>query len=210
MIDDISITMSNIVAGTLRITNNVSQASFVISGPLNLNAQGNSFITTNAPPGEYRVTFSPIPYYETPSPQTNWVVGLETTVFAGNYGILDTNNNAIADSWEQQYFGSISPLLTEFTDTDLDGMTDSAEFLAGTNPTNSASLLRFFTPAVQNKGAVRLEWPSVPGRSYRITGSSDLINWQPAADWVRAKGSVLSHTTTLTNGTRFLRLEVQP
>ena len=110
----------------------------------------NASIATNAPPGEYRVTFLPVPYYETPASQTNSVVGLGTTVFSGQYAIVDVNNNGMADNWEEQYFGNVSPTRTEFTDTDLDGLTDNEEFMAGTSPTNSASILRFFTPAVQN------------------------------------------------------------
>lgn len=210
LIDDISITMSNVPAGTLLITNNLSQAMFTIAGPLSLTAAGNVFLSTNAPPGEYRVTFAPVPYYVTPAPQTNTLVAPGTTVFSAHYSIVDTNNNGMADAWEEQFFGSASPSRTEFTDTDQDGMTDFAEFQAGTMPTNSASHLRFFTPAVQNTGVVRLDWPTVPGRSYRLSGSSDLSTWQVESDWTRAKGTVSSYTTTLTNGTRFLRLEVQP
>jgi hypothetical protein len=43
-----------------------------------------------------------------------------------------------------------------------------------------------------------------------VAGSADLITWQVESDWARAKGTVLSHTTSFTNGTRFLRVEFQP
>ena len=210
LVDDVAITTTAITPGTLLVTNNLSQATFTIAGPVNVSGQGNSFVMTNALPGEYRVTFGSVPYYNTPPPQTNSVVALSTTVFTGSYTIIDTNDNGMADNWERQYFGGAAPTRTEFTDTDGDGMTDNAEFLAGTNPTNSTSNLRFLTPVVQNTGAVRFDWPSVPGRSYRLTGSDDLITWNPIGGWVRANSGVLSFTTTLTNGTRFLRLEVRP
>ena len=38
----------------------------------------------------------------------------------------------------------------------------------------------------------------------------DLVSWEPLGEWVRAKGALLSYSTTLTNGTKFLRLEVRP
>jgi len=211
VIDDISVTMSNVVAGTLRVTNNLSQASFVISGPLNLAAQGNLFVTTNAPPGDYTVTWQTNAHYQTLAPQNGTVTALATTTFTGTYTMIDTNNNGMADSWERTYFGSASAGRTEFTDTDGDGMTDSNEFLAGTNPTNALSYFRFLTPAVQNTGAVRFDWPSVPGRSYRISSAGpSLLDWAPATDWMRANGTVLSFTTNVTDGTRFYRLEVRP
>ena len=210
LIDDVSVTISNIPAGTLRVTNNLSQATFTIAGPLNITAQGNSFVTTNAPPGSYTVTWGPVADWNTPPAQTSDVVALGTTMFTGNYTIIDTNNNGMADSWERTYFGSASAGRTEFTDTDADGVTDYAEFFAGTNPTNSASHLQFFIPAVQNTGAVRFDWPSVPGRSYRLSGSGNLTSWNPVTDWMRANGTVLSFTTNVTSGTLFYRLEARP
>jgi hypothetical protein len=210
VIDDISVTTSNVVAGTLRVTNYLSQASFSITGPINLTGQGNSFVTTNAPPGTYTVTWGAVADWNTPAARTSNVVALGATVFSGQYTITDTNNNGIADSWERTYFGSASANHSALIDTDKDGRTDYEEFLAGTNPTNSASVLRFLVPAVQNTGAVRFDWPAVPGRSYRVTASADLAQWNNVTDWTRANGTVLSFTTSLTNGTHFYRVEVRP
>jgi hypothetical protein len=210
-IDDISITMSNTAAGTLRITNNLSQATFTISGPVNASAQGNLFVMTNAPLGPYTVTWNAVPNWQTPTPQSNSVVALATTTFTGNYTMVDVNNNGMADSWEQAWFGNVSTNRTAFTDTDNDGMTDRAEFLAGTIPTNGVSVLHFLNPVVHNTDAVRLDWPTVPGRSYRITSAGpSMTNWAVATDWMRANGDILSFTTNVTAGTRFYRLEVRP
>jgi hypothetical protein len=210
VIDDISVTTSNVTAGTLRVTNNLSQAAFSITGPVNINGQGNFFMTTNAPPGDYTVTWGSVPYWNTPAPQNSSVTALATTTITGTYTITDTNGNGMADAWEQTYFGSVSPARTQLTDTDADGISDYAEFLAGTNPTNATSVLHFLTPVVQNTGAVRFDWPAVPGRSYRITSSSDLNAWSNTTDWMRANGAVMSFTTNVMQGTRFYRLELQP
>ena len=211
VIDDISVTVSNSVAGTLRVTNNLSQATFNIAGPVTLTGQGTSLILTNAPPGQYIVSFGSVPYWNSPVAKTNSVVALGTTYFKGDYSLTDTNGNGIADSWERDYFGSAPASHPGTTDTDHDGMTDLAEFLAGTNPTNAASVLRFLHPVVQNTGAVRFDWPTVPERSYRLTASDNsLTNWVPATDWTRANGTILSFTTNVLNGTRFYRVEVKP
>ena len=193
------------------MTNNLSQATFNIVGPVTLSGEGASLILTNAPPGQYIVTWGAVPYWNSPVTKTNSVVALGTSYFKGDYSLTDTNGNGIADSWERAYFGSASVSHPGTTDTDHDGMTDLAEFIAGTNPTNAASVLHFFHPVVQNTGAVRLDWPAVPGRSYRLTTSgSSLTDWVPATDWTRANGTVLSFTTNVLNGTRFYRLEVKP
>src|SRR6185503_120391 len=165
--------------------------------PLTITGQGNFFVTTNAPPGSYTVTWGTVADWNTPAPQMSNVVALGTTTFAGNYTITDTNNNGMADSWERNYFGSASAGHTALIDTDHDGVTDYAEFLAGTNPTNAASVVHFLTPVVQNTDAIRFDWPAVPGRSYRMTSSTTLTNWVPAGDWVRANGNILSFTTNV-------------
>lgn len=213
LVDDVTVTVSTITPGTLRVTNNLSQAAFTVanaSGTVTIAGQGTSFAMSNAAPGMYTVTWGMVTNWNTPPPQTNSVVALGTTIFTGNYTITDTNGNGISDSWERTYFGAATASHPATTDTDDDGATDYAEFLAGTNPTNSASVLHFLKPVVQNTGAVRLDWPTVPGRSYRLTGSTNLNSWSTVADWNRANGSILSFTTSLTNTTRFYRLEVKP
>ena len=211
LLDDVSVTMTTITPGTLRMTNNLSQASFAITGPVNVTGQGTSFMMTNAPPGSYTVTWGMVTNWNTPAPQTSSVAALGTTVFTGTYGITDTNGNGIADSWERTYFGGAAVNHPGSLDTDHDGMSDYGEFIAGTNPTNAASVLRYFSPVVQNTGAVRLDWPTVPGRSYRVTTSgSTLTNWTDATGWLRANGSVLSFSTNLASGPRYFRVEVKP
>jgi hypothetical protein len=210
LIDDVSVTISNITPGMLVVTTTLAQATFTIEGPTSHAAQGTSYVLTNAPPGEYVVTFGTVTNWNTPIAKTNSVVPNGTTVFKGDYTITDTNGNGMADSWERTYFGSASAAHPGTTDSDGDGLSDYAEFLAGTNPTNAASVVRFLAPAVQNTGVVRFEWATVPGRGYRLSGSENLVSWNPVMDWVHANGSVFSFTTNVTAGTLFYRLEVRP
>jgi hypothetical protein len=210
LVDNVALTVETTPHGTLRVTNNLSQGSFTISGPFNAYVPGTSYVNTNAPPGTYTVTFTNVPYYVTPAAQSNTLAANSTLVFTGSYTFTDANANGMSDAWETSFFGSVSAGRTQLTDTDGDGMKDYAEFIAGTVPTNSASFLRFTTLVPQNTGMTRLDWPTVPARSYRVLGSADLVAWQVAQDWIRANGSVLSHTAPSTNGFRFFRLEVKP
>ncbi len=210
VIDDISVTLSNIAPGTLRVTNNLSLGSFSIGGALSVTGQGTSYLNTNAPPGLYTVTFNPVPYYTTPASVSNTLAAGATLVLGGSYGFADANTNGISDRWETNFFGGISPGRTRSTDSDADGMTDYHEFLAGTNPTNKASRLAFLAPDLQNTGVIRIDWPTVPGRSYRVLGSTDAQTWTALNAWVRAGGTILSHTVPSTNGWSFFRVEAQP
>jgi subtilisin family serine protease len=210
LVDDVTVVVSNIAAGTLRVTNNLSQASFVIDGPLQLTVEGTSYLNTNAPPGVYSVVFTNVPFWNTPAAVSNTLGTNATLVLTGLYTVTDVNSNGMADGWETNWFGVVSPGRTRYSDTDGDGLSDYNEFLAGTNPTNQASRLEFLNPVVHNIGVTRLDWLTVPGRSYRVSGSTDLVTWTPLHDWMRANGSILSFTAPSTIGVKFFRLEAKP
>jgi hypothetical protein len=106
----------------------------------------------------------------------------------------------MSDAWELELFGVVSPTRTASTDTDGDRMTDYAEFVAGTSPTNAASKL-IATPVVLANGAVRINWQSGVGHGYRVLGSTNLNVWKPFSDWLRASGSTAGFTLPArTNG----------
>ena len=210
--DDVSVTLSNAVRGTIQITNNLAEASFKLSGPVSQTGQGWSFGLTNVLLGQYVVTFSPVPYYQTPPPQTNQAPSATPVVFQGNYTFADANNNGISDEWEQHAFNEVSTNRTQTTDTDGDGTTDYAEFIAGTDPNNINSVLELPPPTPQPNGSLRFNWPSVLGRAYRLVLSVDLVNWMPLSDWIRATttaSSVVIEPPT-NNASCFYRLEVRP
>jgi hypothetical protein len=212
LLDDVSVTVSNVVHGTIVITNNLSQARFALSGPKSQAGQGSSLTLTNVPLGQYMVTWSAVADYQTPPPQTNLVSSAVAVTFQGNYTFADANNNGISDAWEQKFFGTVSTNRTQTTDTDADGATDYAEFIAGTDPTSANSVLRLAPPEPQQNGSLTFDWSSVPGRAYRLEGSTDLVNWTPVSDWISATTTtssiVLAPSTDTTS--YFYRLEVRP
>ena len=64
-------------------------------------------------------------------------------------------------------------------------MTDSAELLAGTDPTDRESVLRTLGLLPAAGGASALV-RTVPGRSYQVDVSGDLMNWQNLGDFKAA------------------------
>jgi hypothetical protein len=212
LVDDVSITVSNVVGGTVNVTNNLWQANFVLSGPANRNGKGTTLTVTNAPPGEYSIEFGDVAFYNTPPSQTSTLVSGGTITFTGNYTFADANANGMADGWETAYFGSVSPTRTPTTDSDGDGLSDYAEFVAGSSPTNSASALRASAVVQPVSGGLQLKWPSGAGHGYRVLATSNAVLWTPYSDWIRATGLTTTWTAPpRTNGAPHLfRIEAEP
>jgi hypothetical protein len=211
LIDDVSITVSNANHGVVRVTNNLAQARFIVNGPNQLSGGGWNTIFTNVPSGTYISEFLPVPFYQTPQSQTNVLSAGGTLVFSGNYSLTDVNTNGISDLWEQQFFGSVSENRTRFTDSDGDGTSDYAEFIAGTNPTNALSLLKFFTPTLTTNDGVKMDWPSVPDHVYQVLGTADISTWNAVSPWISATETNASFTFFPSNGAPYLfRLETRP
>ncbi|MCX6905100.1 MAG: choice-of-anchor J domain-containing protein [Verrucomicrobia bacterium] len=213
LVDDVSVTVTNTVPGAILVTNNLFQAAFLLNGPIAGIGQGNSLFVSNAPPGEYVVTYYSVPFYQTPPPQTNVLQSSNLLVFQGQYTFTDANQNGISDAWELQFLGQVAAVHPGTLDTDHDGMSDYAEFIAGTNPTNASSVLRLTATVPSTNGLATLTWTSVAGRGYRIVAGHDLLNWVPLTDWQRANNSGLVSQTVAfpaNAAPTFYRLEVRP
>jgi hypothetical protein len=80
--------------------------------------------------------------------------------------IPDTDRDGIPDAWESQFGFDPNNPDDRLSDSDLDGMSNIAEFLAGTDPTNNVSHLRLqATPAA---GGVELKLNALANKTYTI------------------------------------------
>ena len=109
---------------------------------------------------------------------TNESAVYSTAVTLTPPGGADANTNGIADSWEQQNFGTTNIPGGADGDPDQDGATNLEEFLAGTHPTNPAS--RLIISLRRNNGP-ELTFPSIRGRSYVVETARNLMHprWYP-------------------------------
>ncbi|HVV02185.1 MAG TPA: hypothetical protein VHH88_12530, partial [Verrucomicrobiae bacterium] len=118
-------------------------------------------------------------------------------------------------AWQAEYGVSASS-----ADDDHDGQSNYAEYLAGTNPTNAASLFRIVEGKMVN-GKFRLRWTASGGKKYRIQYSDQLRG--PFTDLVRdtasetapgssGEASIQSFTNsaTGTNTSRYYRVKIVP
>jgi hypothetical protein len=212
IIDDVAVSMQSLPRGSIVITNNLAQARFTLSGPVNRSGQGWETTLTNLPLGDYTVTYTPVPAYRTPNPITKTVVANATTTFSGIYDFEDVNGNQISDAWEVDWFSEVSHDRTNLTDSDNDGASDYIEFISGTDPTNPESLFTLPPPRLQSNGSLILAWSSFPGRAYRVEASSDFLDWDPVSNWIRADNTQTSVTlpAKIVQACVAFRIEVRP
>ena len=124
-------------------------------------------------------------------------------------------NDGIPDAWRAQYFGGNGTTTNSRScatcDADGTGMNNLQKFLAGLNPTNSASVLRLnaISSIASNNVASVL---STPGTVYRIQYRDDLMSgfWSIAADQVVGTGTniFIADPDVPFTAKRFYRLQV--
>lgn len=124
----------------------------------------------------------------------------------------DTDGDGIPDWWTLLYFGHATGSAADKTraqdDYDGDGMSNLAEYLAGTDPTDPRSDLKINSITPVSSG-ITLHFTVVAGHSYTLQYSASLSGpWQRLADvqTASATGSQAATDTTAGQRTRFYRL----
>jgi hypothetical protein len=99
--------------------------------------------------------------------------------------------------WLQSYGFTNDFSAAELSDPDGDGISTWQEYFAGTNPRDKTSAFK-----IQSISRARADAPyqvvysTVAGRTYRVDGSTDLVNWTTLQDNIAGTGSVLTFTDT--------------
>ncbi len=112
---------------------------------------------------------------------------------------IDNVHDGIPDGWRKAYFGGTGATTNSQScaacDPDQDGLSNQQEFLAGTNPTNAASTLKFSSISRSNADLL-LGFQSQPGISYQVNyrAGVNLSNWLIRADEILGNGALLQLT----------------
>jgi len=142
------------------------------------------------------------------------VHGPLTTSAIGNSIVVTYGNNSytgdgIPDYWALQYaFNPLDPSVAN-ADSDGDGLSNLQEFLAGTDPTNSASSLRI--TSITRTGNVNIiTWESVNGKTYHLQSTDTLTGTftDLAGPDITASGSSTFTTDTTAVVGRFYRVHL--
>lgn len=101
----------------------------------------------------------------------------------------DDNFDGLPDDWQRLHWGETSAKWpTARADSDGDGASNVDEFLAGTLPTDSSSVLR--TQIVPGGTAPRLAWNAQPGQLYQVQVTADFKSWTNVGSPRFAAGAV--------------------
>jgi hypothetical protein len=84
----------------------------------------------------------------------------------------DADQDGIPDAWETQYQLDPQSRTDASADADADGASNFAEFVAGTNPRDAASVLHLTLSPVGTE--LELTWPTALGRQYRLQHADSL------------------------------------
>jgi PKD repeat protein len=129
---------------------------------------------------------------------------------------------SVFQAWQIQYFGSTNnPSAAPGADPDGDGQSNLAEFLAGTNPTNSASGLRIISVTVQGSDVLVI-WTTAGGETNVVQSTAGLpdgsysTNFLDLSPLIIISGSGDAITNYLDQGgatnvpSRYYRIRLQP
>jgi hypothetical protein len=120
----------------------------------------------------------------------------------------DTDGDGLPDDWEQQYFGSATGASPD-ADSDGDGASNSAEFMAGTNPLDPLDRLSAINSSYDGT-TFTVTFRTVPLKRYQAEFTDDLVagSWAPLGG-IRAADSdtlIISDTPGFAVPKRFYRL----
>lgn len=120
-------------------------------------------------------------------------VGHSTLVRFRDYGDADSDTDGLPNWWEWAHDLSDTDALDAADDSDGDGHSNLAEFMAGTEPRDPASALQI-THLGQNGQDLTISFQGVPGKVYQLQKSAPL----PAGPWTAVIENIPGTTGEIT------------
>ena len=206
------VSLESEVSGSATVRSNLYRTGARLEGAATREGSGELIVFEGLPEGAYTATFDPVPYYQTPAPLSFQLTAGSPVDLEIQYTIVDTNQNQIPDSWETEFFGSVTASHPPSLDSDQDGASDYTEFIAGTDPTDPIDRFALFMPVALENNDLQLLWSSDPTRPYRLEGTSNLLEWSPLTDWTpgRAGSTTTEARTPIDGNSTLYRVRTRP
>jgi hypothetical protein len=119
----------------------------------------------------------------------------------------------ITDDWRVKYFGStLNAQSAPDADPDGDGLSNLAEFRAGTSPADASDALKLQVLTVSADG-LHLRFPSISGKRYILESCGDLGGtggWSAISDPIDGTGAVIESPRTVDSNHQFYRVRLAP
>src|SRR5439155_20015147 len=127
--------------------------------------------------------------------------------------VPDFNFDGLDDRFQRQYFPLFTaPEAGPNADPDGDDFNNRAEYISGTVPTNSLSLLKIESVTLTSGGSI-VTWQSAPQKRYQVWSRLDVAGdpWQTVGTPVVATDSLTQFIDgSATNSFRFYRIQALP
>lgn len=123
-----------------------------------------------------------------------------------------TTGTGVTDDWIIQHFGTLNGFDPN-ADPDGDGMSNFAEYSAGTQPTHAGSKLTLESSLDMSPTAkLSIKWTGGPYRHYQVMTCTNLLtgSWMPWARVFSVTGGAYFVEQDLTVSSRFYRVSVVP
>ena len=130
--------------------------------------------------------------------------------------VADSDGDGIPDWWMIQYFhhltGQAGDKSRAGDDADGDGMSNLEEYLAGTSPIDSNSVLKVQIAVDLSGTNVLLTWPAILGKNYRVQYKNNLSDpaWQDAPENPTIRGGEGRFTASEISSARYFHVIIVP
>lgn len=122
--------------------------------------------------------------------------------------IIDIDEDGIPDNWEYEQTGSTTGVVAS-ADQDDDGFTGEEEWIADTDPTNSASHFQI----LDWQAPTNVTFSSSAARRYLIESRADLVDtnetWQTEVDWFDGSSPQTAKAVSSATSNRFYRIRAK-
>lgn len=99
----VAVDLNYMKGGTIKVSSNIDEASYTITGPETYNGAGKDFLLEVVPAGTYTIAYDAVSGFMSPASYSLTVAENETVTFSANYTDLRENNRIVATPMKKGY-----------------------------------------------------------------------------------------------------------